>query len=110
LKDKSQDYFLSFKNIGFLQSDNKYNIMFDEVFYEVFNNLPRQGPGDVCVSLDALKSIPFSNKEILMADIGCGTGFQTLYLARYKKLEPQYPLIRNFQNSGQNIQSFSGLY
>lgn len=57
----------------------------DEVFYEVFSNLPRQGPGDVCVSLDALKSIPFSNSEILMADIGCGTGFQTLYLAQHIK-------------------------
>lgn len=57
----------------------------DEVFYEVFSNLPRQGPGDVCVSLEALKSIPFSNSEIRMADIGCGTGFQTLYLAQHIK-------------------------
>jgi ubiquinone/menaquinone biosynthesis C-methylase UbiE len=60
-------------------------IMMDEVFYEVFNNLPRQGPGDVCVSLEALKSIPFPNSEIRMADIGCGTGFQTLYLAQHIK-------------------------
>jgi ubiquinone/menaquinone biosynthesis C-methylase UbiE len=59
--------------------------MSDEVFYEVFNNLPRQGPGDVCISLDALKSIPFSTSEIRMADIGCGTGFQTLYLAQHIK-------------------------
>ncbi|MGF1586067.1 MAG: methyltransferase domain-containing protein [Bacteroidales bacterium] len=59
--------------------------MNDEVFYEVFSKLPRQGPGDVCVSLDALKSIPFSNSEIQMADIGCGTGFQTLYLAQHIK-------------------------
>jgi ubiquinone/menaquinone biosynthesis C-methylase UbiE len=59
--------------------------MMDEVFYEVFSNLPRQGPGDVCVSLEALKCIPFSNSEIRMADIGCGTGFQTLYLAQHIK-------------------------
>jgi ubiquinone/menaquinone biosynthesis C-methylase UbiE len=59
--------------------------MIDEVFYEAFSNLPRQGPGDVCISLDALKSIPFSNKEIRMADIGCGTGFQTLYMAQHIK-------------------------
>ncbi len=57
----------------------------DEIFYEVFSNLPRQGPGDVCVSLEALKSIPFSNSEVRMADIGCGTGFQTLYLAQHIK-------------------------
>ncbi|MFO7656974.1 MAG: class I SAM-dependent methyltransferase [Bacteroidales bacterium] len=59
--------------------------MIDEVFYEIFSNLPRQGPGDVCVSLDALKSIPFSTSKIRMADIGCGTGFQTLYLAQHIK-------------------------
>ena len=59
--------------------------MMDEVFYEAFNNLPRQGPGDVCVSLEALKSISFPNSEIRMADIGCGTGFQTLYLAQHIK-------------------------
>jgi ubiquinone/menaquinone biosynthesis C-methylase UbiE len=59
--------------------------MIDEVFYEVFDNLPRQGPGDVSVSLDALKSIPFSSSQIRMADIGCGTGFQTLYLAQHIK-------------------------
>ncbi|TVQ07588.1 MAG: class I SAM-dependent methyltransferase [Bacteroidetes bacterium] len=59
--------------------------MMDEIFYEIFNNLPRQGPGDVCVSLEALKSIPFPNSEIRMADIGCGTGFQTLYLAQHIK-------------------------
>jgi SAM-dependent methyltransferase len=66
------------------QITNNY-IMMDEVFYEVFSNLPRQGPGDVCVSLNALKSIPFPNQEIRMADIGCGTGFQTLYLAQHIK-------------------------
>jgi len=59
--------------------------MMDEIFYEIFNNLPRQGPGDVCVSLEALKSIPLPNSEIRMADIGCGTGFQTLYLAQHIK-------------------------
>ena len=59
--------------------------MMDEIFYEVFSNLPRQGPGDVCISLEALKSIPFSNSEIRMTDIGCGTGFQTLYLAQHIK-------------------------
>jgi ubiquinone/menaquinone biosynthesis C-methylase UbiE len=57
--------------------------MLDDVLYEVFSNLPRQGPGDVCISLDALKSISFSTSEIRMADIGCGSGFQTIYLAQH---------------------------
>ncbi len=59
--------------------------MMKEIFYEVFSNLPRQGPGDVCSSLEALNSIPFPNSVIRMADIGCGTGFQTLYLAQHIK-------------------------
>lgn len=67
----------------------------DEVFYEVFSNLPRQGPGDVCISLEALNSIPFSDSEIRMADIGCGTGFPTLYLAQH--IKGQILAIDNYQ-------------
>jgi SAM-dependent methyltransferase len=82
--------------------------MMDEIFYEIFNNLPRQGPGDVCVSLEALKSIPFSDSEIRMADIGCGTGFQTLYLAQHLKgsvlaIDNYQPYLDELQQNAQAV-------
>ena len=82
--------------------------MMNEVFYEIFSNLPRQGPGDVCVSLEALKSIPFSDSEIRMADIGCGTGFQTLYLAQHLKgsvlaIDNYQPYLDELQQNAQAV-------
>jgi ubiquinone/menaquinone biosynthesis C-methylase UbiE len=52
------------------------------VFYELFENLPRGGPGsDQCTekAFGKLKGLP-ANPKIL--DIGCGVGSQTLALAR----------------------------
>lgn len=82
--------------------------MMDEVFYEVFSNLPRQGPGDVCLSLEALRSIPFSGREIRMADIGCGTGFQTLYLAQHIKgsilgIDNHQPYLDELQQKAEDV-------
>ncbi len=54
----------------------------DEVFYEIFEALPRQGPGDDASTKRAfqkLKDLP-DNPAIL--DVGCGNGSQTLALAK----------------------------
>jgi ubiquinone/menaquinone biosynthesis C-methylase UbiE len=82
--------------------------MMDKVLYEAFENLPRQGPGDVCVSLKALKCIPFKNPNIQMADIGCGTGFQTLYLAQHIKgtihaIDNYQPYLDELQQKATNV-------
>jgi len=55
----------------------------DEVFYELFSNLPRQGPGDVDTSLSILRSIKSKREVTTLADIGCGTGVVTLEFAKH---------------------------
>ena len=53
----------------------------EDLFYEIFENLPRQGPGDresTRKALHMVKELP-EDPEIL--DIGCGVGKQTIDLA-----------------------------
>ncbi|RPH93083.1 class I SAM-dependent methyltransferase [candidate division KSB1 bacterium] len=57
-------------------------VIFPPLFYEVFGNLPRQGPGGDAYTLKALSLIP--NKESIrdILDVGCGSGAPTMVLAR----------------------------
>jgi len=55
---------------------------FWKYFFEIFEELPRQGPGTRESTERALKSIPRLTKEHRILDIGCGTGTQTIDLAR----------------------------
>ncbi len=50
-------------------------------FYELFEALPRGGPGDNQSTLRAFKSIPKPPGKPLILDIGCGPGVQTIELA-----------------------------
>ncbi|RLB50857.1 MAG: class I SAM-dependent methyltransferase [Deltaproteobacteria bacterium] len=53
---------------------------FWEVFFEVFERLPRQGPGSrasAARALDLCSGLPSSPA---MLDLGCGTGAQTMHL------------------------------
>ena len=54
----------------------------NEIFYEVFDNLPRQGPGSNEATQKAFASTNLENKKIQVLDIGCGTGAQTITLAK----------------------------
>jgi SAM-dependent methyltransferase len=52
------------------------------LFYEIFERLPRQGPGDPAATLRALALLPPLDRQHRVLDIGCGSGAQTLDLAR----------------------------
>jgi SAM-dependent methyltransferase len=51
-------------------------------FFEMFNGLPRQGPGDAASTLKALALVPGVGPETHVLDVGCGTGLQTRVLAQ----------------------------
>ena len=48
---------------------------------DFFSNMERQGPGSPDVTLKALSFIDNLTDKSLIADIGCGTGGQTMVLA-----------------------------
>jgi SAM-dependent methyltransferase len=52
------------------------------LFFEIFNGLPRQGPGDAASTIRALRLVPRIGAETRVLDLGCGTGLQTRTLAR----------------------------
>jgi ubiquinone/menaquinone biosynthesis C-methylase UbiE len=54
----------------------------EKIFYDIFDKMPRLGPGSEEATLKALSkvTIPLNNARVL--DIGCGTGAQTMVLAR----------------------------
>jgi len=52
------------------------------LFFEIFDGLPRQGPGDEASTLKALALVPALGPHGRALDLGCGTGSQTRVLAR----------------------------
>jgi SAM-dependent methyltransferase len=50
-------------------------------FYDVFENLPRQGPGSTASTLKALSLVKGLPPQPEILDIGCGCGAQTLLVA-----------------------------
>ena len=56
-----------------------------EYFYELFEALPRGGPGDIRSTRKAFNTIPHPPAQPLILDIGCGPGVQTIELAKCSK-------------------------
>ncbi len=54
---------------------------FWEIFFEVYENLPRQGPGNQACAVRALGLCRELRDYPAILDLGCGVGGQTLYLA-----------------------------
>ena len=59
----------------------------DDLFYEIYNDLPRQGPGDAECTRRAFQSLPDPSAIHRILDAGCGAGLQTLELARLSTVE-----------------------
>ena len=60
---------------------NKPTPRFWEIFFEVYETLPRQGPGNRACAVKALDMCKELPPEPAVLDLGCGVGAQTLYLA-----------------------------
>ncbi len=56
-----------------------------EYFYELFEALPRGGPGDKKSTRRAFNRIQKPPEQPLILDIGCGPGVQTIELAKISK-------------------------
>ncbi len=54
---------------------------FWEIFFEVFDELPRQGPGNRTSAARALELCADLHEAPAILDVGCGVGAQTLHLA-----------------------------
>ncbi len=54
----------------------------DSYFYELFESLPRQGPGDNESTKQALRLMRELPPAVDILDIGCGSGMQTIELAK----------------------------
>jgi SAM-dependent methyltransferase len=57
-------------------------IRMDDIFYEIFESLPRQGPGDDLSTKKAFLKCTDLPKRPEILDIGCGTGRQAIALAK----------------------------
>ncbi|MDD1720215.1 MAG: methyltransferase domain-containing protein [Methanoregulaceae archaeon] len=54
----------------------------EEFFYHIFSPLPRQGPGCAAATRKAFSNLTGLPPDARALDVGCGTGTQTLDLAR----------------------------
>ncbi len=52
-----------------------------QIFFEVFESLPRQGPGNLACAVKALGLCRNLSPSPAVLDLGCGVGGQTLHLA-----------------------------
>jgi len=67
-----------------MNNENKTIHEFDyNLICEYFSNVERQGPGSPEITLKALSFIDNLTDKSLIADIGCGTGGQTMVLAQH---------------------------
>jgi len=66
-----------------MSEDDKSIHEFDfKLICEYFSSIERQGPGSPDATLKALSFIDNLSDESKIADLGCGTGGQTMVLAR----------------------------
>lgn len=75
--------FIFFKNFYTMSNENKSIIEFDfNLICEYFSAIDRQGPGSKEATIKALSFVDNLNDKSRIADLGCGTGGQTVVLAQ----------------------------
>ncbi len=77
---------------------------FWEIFFEVYETLPRQGPGNRDCASKALGFCRELPQSPLILDLGCGVGGQTLYLAQLTSgfitaMDSHAPSIERLRNT-----------
>ncbi len=84
-----------------------------EYFYEIFDRLPRGGPGDNKSTKKAYSFMKAVEKNPLILDIGCGPGMQTIELAKLSKgtiiaLDRRQAFLDNLMKSAQenNVEKY----
>ena len=77
------------QQVRMLTKNIEENAMSMQYFFEVFEDLPRQGPGSPEATLQALQLLTELPPQPHVLDIGCGCGVQTQILAT----ELQTPII-----------------
>ncbi len=55
----------------------------EEIFFDIFQGLPRQGPGDSRSTKRAIDLLADLPGQPVILDVGCGTGAQTIQLAHH---------------------------
>lgn len=55
----------------------------EDLLYQIFSDIPRQGPGSRFSTLQAARLITDVPEEPVILDLGCGTGAQTLVVASH---------------------------
>ncbi|MCL1966226.1 MAG: class I SAM-dependent methyltransferase [Candidatus Bathyarchaeota archaeon] len=59
----------------------------NEHFFEIHNNLPREGPGDSRSTRRAYRMLTDLPERPRVLDVGCGSGVQTIELAKISNVE-----------------------
>ncbi len=72
----------------------KLEIM-EELFYSIFEDMPRLGPGSKSATLKALSMVDLPERKASVLDIGCGTGVQSLVLA--ENINGEISVLDNYQ-------------
>ena len=74
----------------------------EEIYFEIFESLPRQGPGDEESTKRAFQKLAELPNHPEILDVGCGTGAQTMVLAKLtsgniKALDNHTPFIEKLK-------------
>ncbi len=81
--------------IRWVSKDMNENDEYMALFYEVFEGMKRQGPGDEGAALRLLRGIPEGEALARAVDLGCGTGAGALFLA--ERTEAAISAVDNYR-------------